>query len=181
MRSVGMIFTQDTQAGVAGLSTCSVTLIDSDKVITAGHCHTPEEALTSSVIFDYATDKDGNRPGGYNPKFYKVKEVLFHHHDGIGDFSILRLTEPVVGVPIVQMRHDLPGIGEQVFCIHHPNGAVKKLSPPVAEGFSTVKASSATGSDRPERLTCVRRQLRIRPVRHGRADCRSAFERRPVL
>ena len=38
------------------------------------------------------------------------------------------------------MRHDLPGIGEQVFGIHHPNGAVKKLSPPVAEGFSTVKA-----------------------------------------
>ena len=76
MRSVGMIFTQDTQAGVAGLSTCSVTLIDSDKIITAGHCHTPEEALTSSVTFDYVTDKDGNRPAGYNPKFYKVKEVL---------------------------------------------------------------------------------------------------------
>jgi len=144
-RSVGMIVTQDTQAGVPGLSTCSVTLIDSDKVITAGHCHTPEEALTSSVTFDYVTDKDGNRPSGYSPKFYKVKEVLFHHHDGVGDFSILRLAEPVVGVPIIQMRHDLPGIGEQVFGIHHPNGAVKKLSPPVAEGFSTVKGSGPSG------------------------------------
>lgn len=145
MPSVGMIVTQDTQAGVPGLSTCSVTLIDADIVITAGHCHTPEEALTSSVTFDYVTDKDGNRPAGYNPKFYKVKEVLFHHHDGVGDFSILRLAEPVVGVPIVQMRHDLPGVGEQVFGIHHPNGAVKKLSLPLAEGFSTVKGSSDSG------------------------------------
>ncbi len=145
MRSVGMIVTQDTQAGVPGLSTCSVTLIDSDKVITAGHCHTPEEALTSAVTFDYVTDKDGNRPSPYSPRFYKVKEVLFHHHDGVGDFSILRLAEPVVGVPIIQLRHDLPGIGEQVFGIHHPNGAVKKLSPPVGEGFSTVKSSGPGG------------------------------------
>ena len=152
MRSVGMIYTQDTQAGVLGLSTCSVTLIDSDVVITAGHCHTPEEALTSSIIFDYATDENGNRPSPYNPKVYKVKEVIVHHHDNVGDFSILRLKEPVVGIPIVQMRHDLPAIGEKVFCIHHPNGAVKKLSPPVGEGFSTVKASTATGITVPKGL-----------------------------
>ena len=145
MPSVGMIVTVEEQAGVGGLSTCSVTLIDSDKVITAGHCHTPEEALSSSITFDYLTDKNANRPVGYNPKFYKVKEVLFHHHDTIGDFSILRLAEPVIGVPIVQMRHDLPSIGEQVFGIHHPNGAVKKLSPPAAEGFSAVKGSGANG------------------------------------
>lgn len=145
MRSVGMIITQDAQAGVQGLSTCSVTLIDSDRVITAGHCHTPEEALTSSVTFDYATNCDGTRPAGYAPKFYKVKEVLFHHHDGIGDFSILRLAEPVVGVPIVQLRHDLPGVGEKVFGVHHPNGAVKKLSPRVSDEFSTVKTSGASG------------------------------------
>jgi len=152
MRSVGMIYTQDTQAGIAGLSTCSVTLIDSDVVITAGHCHTPEEALTSSIIFDYATDENGNRPSPYSPKVYKVKEVIAHHHDNVGDFSILRLREPVVGIPIVQMRHDLPAIGEKVFCVHHPNGSVKKLSPPVAEGFSTVKASSATGVTVPKGL-----------------------------
>jgi hypothetical protein len=50
------------------------------------------------------------------------------------------------------MRHDLPGVGEQVFGIHHPNGAVKKLSPPVAEGFSKVKGSSATGVTVPKSL-----------------------------
>src|SRR4029077_15969580 len=72
MPSVGMIVTVEEQAGVGALSTCSVTLIDSDKVITAGHCHTPEEALSSSITFDYITDKNANRPVGYNPKFYKV-------------------------------------------------------------------------------------------------------------
>src|SRR5262249_10273838 len=92
-RGVGMIVTQDTQAGVAGLSTCSVTLVDFDKIITAGHCHTPEEALTSSVTFDYVTDKDGLRPASYNPKFFKVTAVLSHHNDGIGDFSLLQLAD----------------------------------------------------------------------------------------
>ena len=152
MRSVGMIMTQDRQGTFDGVSTCSVTLIDSDKIITAGHCHTPEETASSSIIFDYATDENGNRPSGYAPKVYKVKEVLHHHHDDDGDFSILRLAEPVVGIPIVQMRHDLPAIGEQVFCVHQPNGAVKKLSPPIAEGFAKVKASGDAGITVPKGL-----------------------------
>jgi hypothetical protein len=150
-RSVGMIMTADTQGGTRGLSTCSVTLVDTDKVITAGHCHTPDEALTSSVTFDYQTMCDGTAPPGYNPKFYKVKAVLAHHWDGIGDFSLLQLAEAPVGIPVIQMRHDLPlaasgGMpGEQVFEVHHPNGAVKKLSVPQAEGLATVLTTSASG------------------------------------
>ena len=142
VRGVGMIMTQDTQDGIPGVSTCSVTLVDADRVITAGHCHTPEEAMSSSVTFDYVTDKDGNRPNPYNPRFYKVKAVLAHHHDAIGDFSLLQLAEAPAGIPIIQMRHDLPGINEQVFGIHHPNGAVKKVSPRADDGFSKVIARS---------------------------------------
>jgi hypothetical protein len=59
-RSVGMIFSVEAP----DLSTCSVTLVDTDKVITAGHCHTPEQALTSSVVFDYQTLAGGSRPPG---------------------------------------------------------------------------------------------------------------------
>jgi hypothetical protein len=153
-RSVGMIVTQDTQGHppVPGLSTCSVTLVDADKVITAGHCHTPDEALTSSVVFDYQTGVDGLRPAGYNPYFYKVKAVLAHHNDSVGDFSLLQLAEPVVGVPIAQMRHDLPLVGEQVFGIHHPNGAVKKISPRADVGLLTVVSASPTSVDAPSTL-----------------------------
>jgi hypothetical protein len=145
-RSAGMIVTVDSQNGIRGLSTCSVTLIDSDKVITAGHCHSPEEALTSSVTFDYQSECDGSRPGSYNPRFYKVKAVLgLKNVDQSLDYSLLQLAEAPSGIPIIQMRHDRAGVGEQVFGVHHPNGAVKKLSIPHAQGFSTITGSSSAG------------------------------------
>ncbi|MFM9436550.1 hypothetical protein ACFDR9_003634 [Janthinobacterium sp. CG_23.3] len=138
-RSAGMILSVHG----AHLSTCSVTLVDADKIITAGHCHTPAEALSSSVTFDYRSECDGSRPAGYNPQFYKVKAVLAHHYDGVGDFSLLQLAEAPPGVPALQMRHDLPVPGEQVFGVHQPNGAVKKLSLPHAQGFAAVLGSAA--------------------------------------
>jgi hypothetical protein len=57
-RSVGMIVTIHGDH----VSTCSVTLVDADKVITAGHCHSTEEVLSSSVTFDYLTDCGLQRP-----------------------------------------------------------------------------------------------------------------------
>src|SRR5947199_8963933 len=42
------------------------------------------------------------------------------------------------------MRIDLPAVSEQVFGIHHPNGAVKKLSIP-HPGFATVTSSGVDG------------------------------------
>src|SRR5882672_2868002 len=76
--STGMIVTVENSGvtGIKQVSTCSFTLVDFDKVISAGHCHTPTEALTASVTFDYETDATGNRPAGYNPRFYKVKAVI---------------------------------------------------------------------------------------------------------
>jgi len=143
-RSVGMILTveKSTSGPTIQLSTCSVTLIDTDKVITAGHCHTPQEALSSSVTFDWRLTADGKRPNPYTCRFYKVKSVVKHHYAAGFDYSILQLAEAPVGVPIVQMRHDLPGVGEQVFGIHQPNGAPKKLSVP-HPGFSSVVSSAA--------------------------------------
>lgn len=139
-RSVGMIITVEGNH----ISTCSVTLVDSDKILTAGHCHTPEEALSSSVIFNYQTDEDGNRPVPYEPHFYKVKEVLAHRNSNASfDYSLLQLAEAPAGIPSVQMRHDLPVPPEEVFGVHHPNGAVKKLSIPHASGFTTVTGNTS--------------------------------------
>jgi V8-like Glu-specific endopeptidase len=142
-RSVGMILSAEGSdfTGIEQLSTCSVTLVDTDKVLTAGHCHTPEEAPNSSIIFGYEVNCDGSKPPSYNVRVYKVKAVLSHHYDSVGDFSLLQLAEAVTGIPAVQMRHDIPKPDEQVFGIHHPNGAVKKLSLP-HPGFDTVLASS---------------------------------------
>ncbi|HEX8075119.1 MAG TPA: trypsin-like peptidase domain-containing protein [Thermoleophilaceae bacterium] len=145
-RSVGMIVSVEAgYSGEIGISTCSVTLVDSDTVITAGHCHTPAEAINSSITFDYQTDANGHRPSGYNARFYKVKSVLAHHYgSGPYDYSLLRLAEAPAGIPAIQMRHDIPAPGEQIFGIHHPNGAVKKLSVP-HPGFDTVSSSNASG------------------------------------
>ncbi len=149
-RSVGMIVSAEVSdfTGIEELSTCSVTLVDADKVITAGHCHTPAEALSSSVTFDYAVNCDGSRPAGYNAVFHKVVEVLAHHYDGTIDYSLLRLADAPAGIPSIQLRHDLPGLGEQVFGLHHPNGAVKKLSVP-HPGYATVIGRSSTAINVP--------------------------------
>jgi hypothetical protein len=149
VKSTGIIITVEASESIANtneISSCSVTLVDADKVITAGHCHTPAEALTASVSFDYETDKDGNAPAGYNPQFYKVVEVLSHKNVNTNlDYSLLRLAEAPAGVPVVQLRPDFPAVGEQVFGLHHPNGAAKKLSIPHSENFSTVTGSGPGG------------------------------------
>lgn len=145
-RSVGMIVTVETSeyTGILEVSTCSVTLVDADKVLTAGHCHTPAEALTGSVTFDYHVNCDGSRPAGYNPRFYKVVSVINQQYvPGGNDYSLLQLAQAPAGVAAIQMRPDIPGPGEQIFGVHHPNGAVKKLSIP-HPGFDTVLASDAT-------------------------------------
>jgi len=105
-RSAGMVITAEVslESGIFQLSTCSVTLVDADKILTAGHCHTPEEVISSSVTFDFIAQCDGSRPPGYNPRFYKVKAVLAHHNDGIGDFSLLQLAEAPAGIPAIHRR-----------------------------------------------------------------------------
>jgi von Willebrand factor type A domain/Trypsin-like peptidase domain len=136
--SIGMIVSVEGN----NVSTCSVTLVDLDKVITAGHCHTPEEALTSSVIFNYQVNCDGSKPAGYNARFYKVKAVLKHRWDGTYDYSLLQLATAPPGISALQLRPDIPALGEQIFGIHHPNGAVKKLSIKQSN-FDTVLSSNS--------------------------------------
>jgi V8-like Glu-specific endopeptidase len=147
--SVGMILTVETNEmkTTVIVCTCSVTLIGPDTVISAGHCHTPQEVLSASVIFNYATDGNGKRPAGYSGQFFKVvRDVRQHWADGSNeDYSILQLRIPPggLGIPEVALRTDLPAVGEKVFNISHPNGAVKKVSLP-HPGYATIAASSST-------------------------------------
>ena len=131
-KSCGMIMTVHGSE----VSTCSVTLIGPDTVITAGHClqNIDEEWPTSSVTFDYDSDCDGNAPGGYDPIFHKVTGYQkFRWDDGSGlDYAILQIDIPPggLGIPAIPIRASFPSVGEQIFGVHHPNGAVKKLAPP---------------------------------------------------
>ncbi len=132
------------------VSTCSATLIGPDLVISAAHCleHFTDEIPTSSVTFDYLTTAAGGKPAGYNPVFHKViKMIKFGNAASSNrDYIIFQIKIPAagLGIPPVTMRPDLPAIGEQVFGIHHPNGAVKKISRPHAN-LATVNSVSSNG------------------------------------
>jgi trypsin-like peptidase/von Willebrand factor type A domain-containing protein len=144
-KSVGMIVHEDSGL----LSTCSVTLVGPDLCITAGHCMTDPvgDAASGSVIFDFDVNCDGTKPMGYQGRFFKVANVIKQKWDGTNDYCLFKLkTAP--GLPPLEMRHDLPAVGEQVFGIHHPNGAVKKISYPHT-GLATVTGSSATAINVP--------------------------------
>jgi hypothetical protein len=142
-RSAGMI----THVHAGHLSTCSATLVGPDLILTAGHClERPDEELRScSVTFDYQTTCDGSRPPGYAPRFHKVVEKVAWRYDSGFDYCLLRIATPPggIGVPPIQMRHDVPAGGERVFNVHHPNGAVKKVSPP--QGMDVVFSSDSAG------------------------------------
>jgi hypothetical protein len=74
--AVGMIVHVDANKELGFLlSTCSVTLVGPDIVVTAGHCMQDpiEDARSASVIFNYATNCDDTRPGWYSGRFFKSK------------------------------------------------------------------------------------------------------------
>lgn len=131
--SVGMIVTVHPPGGGhahESVSTCSVTLIDSDLVLTAAHCVAQHatEVPTSSVTFDYEVACDGSVLPAYGARFFKViKLVKFRYNDG-RDYAILQI-RGAPAVPPIPVRTTLPGVSEPVFGVHHPNGAVKKVSP----------------------------------------------------
>jgi von Willebrand factor type A domain/Trypsin-like peptidase domain len=127
-RSVGMYIVVDGDH----LSSCTATLIAPDLLVTAGHCvSTDEEVKTGSITFDFQTDCDGNRPFGYNPKFHKLLRVIKSKYISQQiDYCVIQMVTPPggLGLPIVPLRPDAPPVDEPLFIVHHPRGAIKKVS-----------------------------------------------------
>jgi hypothetical protein len=143
--SVGMILHVDSEVAPYNLSTCTVTLIAPDRALTAGHCMPRLDLVASaSIIFGYQTNCDGTRLFGYKPIVCKVVRTIKQRYaDGTSfDYWLVQLKLPPggLGIPPVEIRHSLPLPGEQIFGIHHPNGAVKKLSIP-HPGFDVVQSA----------------------------------------
>lgn len=143
--SVGIVLHVGTEIPEMNLSTCTVTLIGPDTVITAGHCMPNLDLVpSSSVIFGYRVNCDGSRPTTYSPIVCKVTSTIRQRYaDGSSfDYWLMRIKIPSggLGIPPIQLRHDLPLPGEQIFGLHHPNGAVQKLSIP-HPGFDSVVSS----------------------------------------
>jgi hypothetical protein len=146
-QSVGML----VNVHGSHVSTCSSTLIGSDLVISAAHCiDAPGDIASMSVIFNYQTNADGSKPAGYAPVFHKVIELISHGPLGGSsdiDYMVVRIRTPAGGLGIspIPMRATRPAVGEEVFDVHHPNGAVKKISPRIADPFAVVLANPGIG------------------------------------
>jgi hypothetical protein len=144
--SVGMIVHVDRALdGITEvLSTISGTLVGTDLVLTAGQAFvlTADQIRSASIIFNYQTTCAGARPGNYAGRFHKVKRIVKLGFFGAVDYALLQLSVPAagLGIPPIVMRTDVPTAGEQIFCIHHPEGAVKRLSASHA-AFKTVISS----------------------------------------
>ena len=127
-RSVGMYIVVDGDH----LSSCTATLIGPDLLVTAGHCvSTDAEVEDRRITFDFQTDCGGNRPGGYNPKFHKLLRVIKSKFITLEiDYCVIQMVTPPggLGLPIVPLRPDTPPEGEPLFIVHHPRGAIKKIS-----------------------------------------------------
>jgi hypothetical protein len=138
-RSTGMFL----EIGEGKVSSCSAALIGPDLILTAAHCRAHATTIASgSFTLDYETDAAGNPLPGYNPKWHKLKRGIKSGFASAGtggdlqptggglDYGIIQIEIPPggLGVPALPMRPDLPAIGEEVFGIHHPRGAAKKVS-----------------------------------------------------
>jgi hypothetical protein len=148
-RSTGM-FLEISEGKVSG---CSASLIGPDLIMTAAHCvGAPSVVASGSFTLDYQTDASGNRPAGYNPKFHKLKLLKklgleasttggVVDPNNVLDYAIIQIETPPggLGVPPLPIRPDLPAMGEEVFLIHHPRGAAKKVSRGPADAGLTVQ------------------------------------------
>jgi len=112
---------------------CSATLIDSDLVLTAGHCvEDAGDCTGTSFVFDYhMMDSDNLAPLTIDDIFH-CDELVAHEQTPVGDFSIVRLDRNVIGVePSPFFRGDLfeysPAGGELVV-IGHPTGLPTKIA-----------------------------------------------------
>jgi V8-like Glu-specific endopeptidase len=149
-RSTGIFI----EVGQGKVSSCSAALIGPDLILTAGHCRTELTTIPSgSFTLDYETDAAGNRIPGYNPKFYKLKRGIktgyasastggdLQPTGGGLDYAIIQIATPLggVGVSPLPIRADLPAVGDEVFLIHHPRGATKKVSKKPADPNCSVQ------------------------------------------
>jgi hypothetical protein len=141
----------------AHVSSCSGTLIAADLFLTARHCLTDpsgEDVRSASVTFDYAPACDGTRPAGHVTRFFKVIGEVASGSPPNGtnppsssDWVIVRLDAAPGALPApLEMRDAALMVGETIFTMHHPNGAVKKTQAGVHDGGSISGFDYAGGS-----------------------------------
>jgi len=109
------------------VSDCSGFLIDSQTVITAGHC-VMSEAMAHKLyfVFGYRSGADGKPPASYGPDdVYEAETLLGRRYDyDNADWAAVRLDREVVGHPPVRSFRKQGKIATDapLYAIGHPFG-----------------------------------------------------------
>ena len=109
--------------------TCSGTLIDSQYILTAGHCMDAAADCTGSAwVFGFRYVADGTLATLTSNDVYRCAGVLGYFDDGFVDHAVVRLDRPVVGHTPATVRVEPSGIanGTGIGLIGHPNGIPMK-------------------------------------------------------
>jgi hypothetical protein len=138
------------------VSSCTATLIAPDLVLTAAHCFAgADDVASASFTLDYLSDCAGNRPAGYDPKFFKVKRLVRSGFEdppaGEVDYAVLQVDTGISGIgvpPLPFHSGPPPALDTEVFIIHHPRGVPKKVSrQPLDAGCKIVAPASSSVID----------------------------------
>lgn len=108
---------------------CSGTLIDTDLVLTAGHCI--NNCASSRFVFDYAMTSSGTPGVITSDDVYSCVAFLGYQQSSTGlDYTVVRLDRPVTGrtpAPVRVAATALP-VGTDLVVTGHPSGLPLKIA-----------------------------------------------------
>lgn len=108
------------------LSYCSGILIESDLVLTAGHClSAPHSCEDLKLVFNYNSSQENSAPEVRDCK-QVIKAVVDVEGRGL-DYALIRIGEPVDAV-LPKLNKQRINIGEGIYALGDPLGSYKKKS-----------------------------------------------------
>lgn len=118
-------------ADQSSASECSGVLIDSNRVLTAGHCVSKKSCTDSAFVFGYAINGAKQRPSHFPvSSVFFCKRVLARSNTESLDFAVVELDRAVTDHVPARISTRRADVGEDVYLLSHPAGVPLKYSPP---------------------------------------------------
>lgn len=124
--------------------TCSGTLIDSQHILTAGHCmDAPADCTDYAWLLGFRYEAAGVLATLTSDDVYRCGAVVASFNDSQVDYAVVRLSRPVVGHTPASVRMEASALpyGTDVALIGHPNGIPMKID---SGGVVTWSSAAAT-------------------------------------